>query len=160
MTMTTGKSTTALPSINWPVLTATKAKRKIIKLDASLSRLSPSMIAAIVFGILTYLSTEVAETASGGEMMPPNKKPRAIVKPGIRLLETTAITKEVIITTRNANVLTTRLHFQRSFHEVYQAASNNNGGRKIKKIRSGSKLMTGMPGKMLMIKPATTRRIG
>lgn len=79
-----------------------------------------------------------ADTASGGEIIPPNKKPNAQVKPGIRLLEISATILEVKITIGKAKLLITLRHFQKSFHEVFHAASYNNGGKKITKMSSGS----------------------
>lgn len=61
--------------------------------------------------------------ASGGDMMPPKRKPNAKVKPGINALEANAITHEVMITMGKAKLVITRLHFQNSFHDVCQAAS-------------------------------------
>jgi hypothetical protein len=65
----------------------------------------------------------VAEMASGGEIMPPNKKPNANVKPGMNILDANAMTQEVRITMGKAKLVITRLHFQNSFHDVCQAAS-------------------------------------
>src|SRR5689334_23790443 len=100
--------------------------------EASFSRLSPSMIARMDFGTFTWRIIVVAEMASGGEMIPPNKKPRASVKPGINLLETKAITHEVRITIGKAKLVMTLRHFQNSFHDVAHAASYNRGGRKMR----------------------------
>jgi hypothetical protein len=65
----------------------------------------------------------VAETASGGETIPPNKNPKANVKPGMMALDTKAIAQEVIITIGKAKLVITLRHFQNSFHDVCQAAS-------------------------------------
>ncbi|MNR59161.1 hypothetical protein D3C85_1803570 [compost metagenome] len=51
-------------------------------------RLSPSNTAVNRLGILMFFNTEFAATASGGEIIPPNKKPIARVKPGIIAVET------------------------------------------------------------------------
>src|SRR5687768_4599323 len=120
MLITTKKLVVASEKTNRPVSTAIKAKRKMIKLAASFSRLSPSMMAARILGTFTYFNTEVADTASGGEMMPPSKKPSAMVKPGMIELDTQATTSEVRITIKNAKLLITRRYRQNSFHEVFQ----------------------------------------
>ena len=47
-----------------------------------------------------------------------------------------------------------------SFQEVDQAASYNNGGKKMRNINSGSIRITGTPGIKLIKSPATTSKIG
>src|SRR3954447_9025998 len=106
--------------------------------EASLRRLSPSMILTSDFGTFTCRIIVVAEIASGGDMMPPKRKPSDSVKPGINELDTNATTQEVMITMGKAKPVITRLHFQNSFQEVSHAASYRSGGRKIKKNRFGS----------------------
>src|SRR5690606_2485542 len=49
---------------------------------------------------------------------------------------------------------------QKLFHDVYHAASKSSGGRKIRKIMSGSTVMAGMPGIKLMPRPPITKNIG
>ena len=61
------------------------ANLKTVNEAASFTKLSPSSIAKPLLGIFKPFSTDEAATASGGEMMPPNKKPKASVKPGITL---------------------------------------------------------------------------
>src|SRR5688572_5096309 len=117
--------------MNRPVSTAIKAKRNTIKLDASFNRLSPSTIEETLLGTFTYFSTDVADTASGGDTMPPSKNPNASVNPGMTALDTIATTNEVTMTIRKAKLDTTRRQRQSSFHEVAHAASYNNGGRKM-----------------------------
>src|ERR1700753_1469744 len=102
----------------------------MIRLEASFSRLSPSMMAESRRGTLILCKTEVADTASGGDTIPPSKKPSAIVQPGNTVLDTTATTSEVRMTIRQAKLLMTRLHRHSSFQDVYQAASYSSGGRK------------------------------
>src|SRR5436190_13061790 len=118
----------------------------MIKLDASLIRLSPSRMVARRFGTLRFAITDVAATASGGEMMPPRRKPSASVNPGMSQTEKYATTVEVNMTSPNASNRIARFHFQKSFHDVCQAALYNNGGRKIKNTTSGFISSTGMPG--------------
>ncbi len=120
-----------------PVNTAAKANRKTTKLEASLSKLSPSTMVTKRLGTLMFYKMALAETASGGDTMPPNKKPVAKVKPGIRAADTNATAHDVMITTGNAKLDITRRHFQKSFHDVFQAASYSRGGKNITKIRSG-----------------------
>src|SRR4030095_17129451 len=98
-------------------MTAANANRNTIRDVASLSKLSPSMIMTSNFGTFTCLRMVVADTASGGEIIPPNKKPNANVKPGISQLDTNAITQEVMITMGNAKLVMTLRHFQNSFHD-------------------------------------------
>src|SRR6476620_6043562 len=118
------------------------------------------MILTIDFGTFTLLIMEVAEIASGGDMIPPNKKPSARVKPGISSLETTATTKEVTITIGNAKLVIILRQRQNSFHEVAQAASYSSGGRKIKKIRLGSIVIDPNPSIKLRTSPPKTNTIG
>src|SRR3954470_14477965 len=101
------------------------ANRKTISEDASLSKLSPPIMLTNPFGAFTCFIMVVAEMASGGDTMPPNKNPNARVKPGIQAQDTTAITEEVRMTIGNAKLVITRRHFQNSFHDTCQAASNS-----------------------------------
>src|SRR6187455_3106390 len=104
---------------------------------ASLSRLSPSATLTSNFGAFASRIMVVAAMASGGEMIPPSKKPRANVKPGIRATETKATTQEVRITMGKAKLAMILLYFQNSFHDTCHDASYKSGGRKIKKTRLG-----------------------
>ena len=104
-------------------MTAATANRNTISEEASFSRLSPSIIHTSDFGTFRSRMIVVAEMASGGEMMPPNKNPSANVKPGIRALDVSAMMHEVRMTIIKAKLLITLRHFQNSFHEVCQAAS-------------------------------------
>ena len=74
-------------------------------------------------GMRTLLRTEVAATASGGEMMPPRRKPSASVKPGTKELVNQATHTEVKKTSPKASRLIDRRHFQNSGQEVCMAAS-------------------------------------
>jgi hypothetical protein len=116
-----------LPAASWkwncPVITVARAKRNTISDDASLSRLSPSIMLTNPFGTFTLRMMVVAEMASGGETIPPNRKPSANVKPGMQAWATKAITQEVSITIGNAKLVITRRHFQNSFQDTCQAAS-------------------------------------
>lgn len=67
---------------------------------------------------------------------------------------------EVAKTNPKANREIGLFHFQKSFQEVYHAASYNNGGRKIRKTKSGSNSISGIPGSKLIAKPAITKNIG
>src|SRR6185503_10509064 len=102
----------------------------------------------------------VAEIASGGDTMPPKRNPSARVNPGIRAYDAKATTQEVRITMGNAKLMITRLHLQNSFQEVCHAASYNSGGRKIKKIRSGSMMMLENVLVKLSANPPNTNTIG
>src|SRR6188768_4105775 len=119
-------------------MTAANANRNTINDEASLSRLSPSAILTGLFGPFTCRIIVVAEIASGGDTIPPNKNPSANVKPGIKAYDANATTHDVIITIGNAKLRITRRDFQNCFHDTCQAASQRSGGRKIKKISSGS----------------------
>ncbi len=70
--------------MNCPVATAIIAKRKIINDEASFSKLSPSRMEEYRFGIFTNFKIAPALTASGGETIPPNRKPSASENPGIK----------------------------------------------------------------------------
>ncbi|MNE20774.1 hypothetical protein D3C81_1159040 [compost metagenome] len=87
MTDSTRNCVVAVPIANCPVRIAMEANRNTVKEAASLTKLSPSRIAIPRLGILTPFNTELAATASGGEIIPPNRKPKAKVKPGIILTE-------------------------------------------------------------------------
>ncbi|MNT29476.1 hypothetical protein D3C72_1652160 [compost metagenome] len=55
----------------------------MIKEEASFNRLSPSKIAEVALGTFTNFIIAPVLTASGGDTMPPNRKPSASVNPGI-----------------------------------------------------------------------------
>src|SRR5258708_8635824 len=109
--------------MNRLVCTAISAYRKMTSAEASFSRLAPYSIDKSRLGAFTCLSTEVADTASGGEIIPPSKKPSAMVNPGMTALDTRATTSEVRITIRKAKLPMTLLHRHNSFQDVNQAAS-------------------------------------
>jgi hypothetical protein len=54
----------------------------------------------------------VAETASGGETIPPKRKPSANVNPGMITYDANATTQEVIITMIKAKLIMILLHFR------------------------------------------------
>lgn len=70
---------------------AASANLKTIRLDASLIRLSPSRMMMARLGMAMPRSTDVAATASGGEMMPPRRNPAASGKPVDRKIGEVAI---------------------------------------------------------------------
>src|SRR6187549_672176 len=104
-------------------MTAANANRNTINEEASLSRLSPSAILTRLFGAFTCRIIVVAEIASGGDTIPPNKNPRANVKPGMKAYDANATTHDVKITIGNAKLIITPGPFQRWFHDTCQAAS-------------------------------------
>lgn len=111
----------------------------------------------IDFDTLTRRMMVVAEMASGGEIIPPNKNPSASVKPGINQVEINAIRQDVRITIGNAKLMMIRRHLQNSFHETCQAASYSNGGRKIKKTNSGSiEILENLEVKLSASPPSTS----
>ena len=77
--------TVADPNPGWkaPLIIGWAGMRKTISEEASFRRLSPSITLTMDLGAFTCRMIVVAETASGGEMIPPSKKPRASVNPGI-----------------------------------------------------------------------------
>jgi hypothetical protein len=123
MEITSTKLTAASWILNWLVIIAAKAKRYIIREEASLNRLSPSAMLTSDFGTFTCLIISVEAMASGGEIIPPSKNPRAKLKPGISQLDTKATTVEVSTTIGKAKLIITRRHFQNSFHDTCQAAA-------------------------------------
>ena len=90
---------------------------------ASLNKLSPSSTADTRRGTLTNFIMAAADTASGGETMPPIKKPRATENPGMNVLAIYPTTKAVINTTIKANEPMMRRQCHSSFHELAAAAS-------------------------------------
>ena len=67
-----------------PVASAIMANRKIINEEASFNKLSPSRMEANLLGTFTNFKIAPALTASGGETIPPSKKPKARENPGIK----------------------------------------------------------------------------
>jgi hypothetical protein len=102
----------------------------------------------------------VAATASGGEIIPPRRNPKAREKPGIMAFDTSATAAEVKITNPNASRLIGLFHFQNSCHEVFHAAAYRRGGRKMRNTRSGSNIIGGTPGIRLIRSPLITNNIG
>src|SRR3954447_23331251 len=120
---------------------AASANRNTIKRAASFTRLSPSRMVVACLGTFNPSRTEVAATASGGEIIPPSRKPAAREKSGISLFEIQATAAEVKITSPNPSMLIGLLNFQKSFQLVFQAAAYNKGGRKIRNTSSGCSVM-------------------
>src|SRR5260221_4410557 len=141
-------------------MTAAKAKRNTISDEASLRRLSPSITLTSTLGTFTWRIMMDAEIASGGDTIPPSRKPRASVKPGMKACDAKATTQEVKITMGKAKLMMTRFHLQNSFHDICQAASCSKGGRKIKKIRSGSMVIFENASVRLSTNPPKTSTIG
>jgi hypothetical protein len=65
-----------------------------------------------------------------------------------------------MITIGKAKLIITLLHRQNCFHDVCQAASYNNGGRKIKNTASGAIVICENTEVKLSSKPPTTSTIG
>lgn len=63
-------------------------------------------------------------------------------------------------TTTKAKLKIILRHRHSSFHEVDQAASYSNGGKKMININSGSIFIGGTPGIKLMERPANTSKTG
>src|SRR4051794_28056511 len=108
---------------NCPVMTAATANRNTISDEASLSKLSLSVMLTSALETSIRRITVVAETASVGETMPPSKKPSASVNPGMSQLEKTPTTHDVTMTMGKAKLTIRRRHRQNSFHETCHAAS-------------------------------------
>jgi len=151
MITTNTKEVAAFQKLNWPVSIAASAKRKTIKLEASLMRLSPSRTVKPRFGTLNPFSIEFAATASGGEIMPPSRNPSASVKPGIIAFEIKATVAEVKITRPNANRMIGRFHFHNSFHEMFHAVAYSKGGEKSEIQDLALKLYTAHPEQDLLL---------
>lgn len=65
-------------------MTASKANLKTINDEASFTKLSPSKIVINLFGTPIPFKTVAAATASGGEIIPPKRNPKASVNPGMK----------------------------------------------------------------------------
>src|SRR5688500_14351578 len=139
---------------------AVNAKRKTIKLAASFTRLSPSRMMTDRLGTFNPCNTDVAAIASGGDIIPPSRKPAASEKSGISKLEIQDTAAEVKITSPNPIRLIGLFNRQKSFQEVFQAAAYNKGGRNIRNTRSGWSVIWGIPGIRLMSRPLITRKMG
>src|SRR5687767_3109757 len=113
-----------------------------------------------LLGTFNPCKTEVEATASGGEMIPPKRKPNAKEKSGMMALDTMATPAEVKITSPKDNRPIGRRIFQKSFQEVFHAAAYKRGGKKIRKTRSGCNVTEGMPGIRLIPRPLITNKIG
>src|SRR5664279_6404632 len=125
ITATIKKSPVVFQKRNWPVSIAATDTQKMISDDASFIKLSPSKIVTIRFGMPRFCNTDVAAIASGGEIIPPNKKPNASEKSGIIECAVKATAAEVKITRPNASIKMGLLYCQKSFHDVFHAAAYN-----------------------------------
>jgi hypothetical protein len=112
------KLSVASSQMNWPVATANMANRKMIREDASLSKLSPSRIDVTRLGTFTNLRMALALTASGGDTIPPSKNPMANDIPGKNKFAAMATEQAVKNTTMNAKLEIILLHFQRPVYPV------------------------------------------
>lgn len=68
--------------MNCPVATAAIENLRIIREEASLNKLSPSKIVAILLGTFTNFRIAPALTASGGETIPPEESPAPVKTQG------------------------------------------------------------------------------
>jgi hypothetical protein len=143
-----------------PIKIEVKANWKVISALASFTRLSPSSTATILLGILIYLKTEVAATASGGEMIAPSRNPIPSVKPGNNALATKPITMVVMITRPIASVEMGSIFLLKSTQLVFQAAEYKMGGKKTRSTIEGSRNNLGKPGIRLSNNPVTVSNMG
>lgn len=139
---------------------AISEKRKMISDEASFNKLSPSSIDDIRLGTFTNFKIALALTASGGDTIPPSRKPNANEKPGIILLTTKATVIAVRKTTTKAKLPIMRRQRHNSFHDMAQAPSYKSGGKIIRNISEGLTCNTGMPGMKLISNPAITNKTG
>ncbi len=128
----------AFETSKFPETTATIANCIIMSEEASFNKLSPSKMVETHLGRCTNLVMALALTASGGETIPPNKKPNASVKPGINQYVKNATLMAVIKTTMKAKLRIILRHLKSSLNEQDQAASYKMGGKKRIKTMSGS----------------------
>src|SRR4051812_33585036 len=105
--MTRKKLVAACRKWNCPVITAAEANRNTIREEASFRRLSPSIMLTSDLGTFTSRMMVVAEMASGGDIMPPKRKPNASVNCGMIALDTNAITQDVMMTIGKAKLVIT-----------------------------------------------------
>ncbi|GIK59564.1 MAG: hypothetical protein JETCAE03_06250 [Ignavibacteriaceae bacterium] len=110
----------------------------MISEEASFNKLSPSKMVESRLGIFTNFVIAFALTASGGETIPPNKKPNAKVKPGINQYAVNATLIAEMKTTIKAKLRIILRHLKSSLNEEDQAASYRMGGKKRIKTISGS----------------------
>src|SRR5580704_2096774 len=141
-------------------MTAASAERNTVMLAASFTRLSPSSTVFTFLGVLKNFRTELAATASGGDMIPPSRSPIDKVNLGTSFSETNATMTDVTITSPNpCNPIGQRI-FQKLGQDVNQAASYSRGGRKIRKIKSGLMPERRAPVIRLISSPLITRNTG
>src|SRR5574343_1659999 len=113
---------------------------------ASFTRLSPSSILVTFLGIVIFLKTAVAATASGGEMMAPNKKPMAMVKPGKSAFAINPMPNVVTNTMVNARIAMGFRFCLNSYQLVLNAAMYKIGGRNTSITIEGSRKSLGNDG--------------
>jgi len=106
------------------------------------------------------LVKEVAATASEGDTMAPKRNAAGQGIPGIIIRVAKATAAVVKKTNPIEAKLIGRMAALKSRQLVFHAASYNNGGKKIRKIISGFKEMTGRPGIRLITIPDKSRTIG
>jgi hypothetical protein len=102
----------------------------------------------------------VAAMASVGETIAPSTRAGPQPRSGIRACATAATATVVKITSPiDSRPIARRFAF-RSRTDVYQPAAVISGGRKIRKMMSGSSCRGGRPGTNPRTRPPRTRRIG
>jgi hypothetical protein len=143
-----------------PIMMEVRANWKVIRALASFTRLSPSRIVTILLGILICLNTEVAATASGGDMIAPKRKPIPNVKPGRRARATKPMAMVVIMTRPMASVEIGSIFFLKSTQLVFHAAEYKMGGKKTMSTIEGSRNNFGNPGIKLSSNPVTVNNTG
>src|SRR5215213_8428413 len=103
---------------------------------------------------------DVAAIASGGEMIAPNKKAIGQLNPGIMVCTSTPTATVVKKTSpMEASVMDLKLALK-VCQLVFHDASYKRGGKKIRKITSGRRVIDGSPGINEMANPDNTNTMG
>jgi len=102
----------------------------------------------------------VAAKESEGEIIAPNKNPKANGNPGISRCEIMATALDVKMTNPSANKPTGLRNAQKSFQEVFQAAAYSKGGTKMVNTKWGSRIIENDFGINPMNRPLMTKKTG
>jgi hypothetical protein len=117
-------------------------------------------MATILLGILIFLKTEVAATASGGDMIAPKRNPIPRVNPGSIACATKPMARVVTMTNPMAKVDMGSIFLLKSTQLVFHAAEYKMGGRKTSRTMEGSRNNLGKPGIRLRSNPVTVNNTG
>jgi len=158
-TTANAKSHATSPSETAPAVAAI-AVRSSTSAVASLTRPSPSSTVTSRGGSPSFLPTDVAATASGGETTAPSAIEAASPRPGTSACTRRPTSTADTITSPTDSAVIVPRSRRKSVTFTWTAAEYRIGGRTTMSTRSGRRGSSGAPGSMLSPAPTSTSPIG